>query len=274
MTTTWICGLAPRAAVEVEDQTEVDAVVAAARDGDREAFAELYRRYYSAVACWLRKRVRQEDLVEDLAQDVFLRMVSTIDNYQPREGGKFVAWLTGGVAHIVLVDHKRAFWAQRRAVEGEIDAVRRGADDAETSSDHAAAAEVIAALNRLTPSRRRYVHMRYVEGLPVSTTAEMTGCKPKTVEELCRLALKQLRRDLAPLAPAPAPAGSVFYTVNEVAALTGRSIPAIYYAIRERHLAACWSNGRWQVSAEALDAYVASAQLPSSHPRQLAGVGA
>src|SRR5512139_3936307 len=62
------------------------------RDGDAEAFAELYRRYLTPVYRFIFRRVGGDVAVaEDLTSQVFLEALDGLSGY--RERGRFVAWL-------------------------------------------------------------------------------------------------------------------------------------------------------------------------------------
>jgi RNA polymerase sigma-70 factor (ECF subfamily) len=68
------------------------ALVEQSRDGDAEAFAELYRRYLTPVYRFIFRRVGGDVAVaEDLTSQVFLEVLNSLSRY--RERGQFVAWL-------------------------------------------------------------------------------------------------------------------------------------------------------------------------------------
>src|SRR5437879_8001351 len=61
------------------------------RTGDPAAFAILVRRYTQPVARFLAAMVGRDDLVQDLCQEVFLRVFLARSRY--RETGAFSTWL-------------------------------------------------------------------------------------------------------------------------------------------------------------------------------------
>ena len=63
-----------------------------AQQGDPDAIAGLYRQYVQAIARYIAYRVPDEETVEDLTADVFLRMVEGLPGYQVT-GAPFEAWL-------------------------------------------------------------------------------------------------------------------------------------------------------------------------------------
>ncbi len=202
----------------------VEELVVAAQAGQAEAFAELYRRHRDTVTGYLVRHVPRREDVEDLVQEVFLRLSSMIGDYRPREGGAFIAWLTGRVARFVLIDYGRYQWRYLSALDAQRDALRvtAGGNTPHPDESHPdeppappVSAALAAALDRLPPAQRRCVQLRYLDGLPVSTTAAVLGRSRKTVEWTCGEAIKRLRAELHPNAqrgsalPVPAVGGEV-----------------------------------------------------------------
>jgi RNA polymerase sigma-70 factor (ECF subfamily) len=84
-------------------QSEEDAA-GRARRGDRGAMESLYRQYQPSVARLCRQMIDSEDEAADAAQEVFLRVLRSIDRYDPALS--FRVWLFS-VARNVIVDHLR-----------------------------------------------------------------------------------------------------------------------------------------------------------------------
>lgn len=63
-----------------------------AQDGDESAFAEIVRRYSPRVFSVASKFFRQRSLVEEAAQEVFLKAYTQLGSYEGR--GSFEGWLT------------------------------------------------------------------------------------------------------------------------------------------------------------------------------------
>lgn len=62
------------------------------REGDESAFAEIMRRYSPRVFSYAGRFFRERSLVEDVAQEVFLKAFSELDSYEGR--GSMEGWLT------------------------------------------------------------------------------------------------------------------------------------------------------------------------------------
>ena len=71
--------------------------------------AELFGRHGRAVRHYLRAATGSAELAEDLAQDVFVRVVRSVGQYEPRERER--AWLFR-IARNILLDHRRRLAAR------------------------------------------------------------------------------------------------------------------------------------------------------------------
>jgi RNA polymerase sigma-70 factor (ECF subfamily) len=178
----------------------VTALVSRAQQGDPTAFGELYEEYSPLVFRFLRRRVDGSDeVVEDLAEDVFVKVYEKLDRYVER-GLPFTAWLYR-IAHNHLVDYLRS---RPRYTAHSLD------DVAEIAERHAPAAygrvldqqSLEPALARLTPEQRQAVELRFLQGLSVAETASSMTRSEEAVKKLQARALANLRRHLAPPAQA------------------------------------------------------------------------
>ena len=178
----------------------VAALVTRAQQGDSMAFGDLYEEYSPLVFRFLRRRVDGSDeVVEDLTEDVFVKVYEKLDRYVER-GLPFTAWLYR-IAHNHLVDYLRS---RPRYTAHSLD------DVAEVAERHAPAAygrvldqqSLEPALARLTPEQRQAVEHRFLEGLSVAETASAMSRSEEAVKKLQARALANLRRHLAPSMPA------------------------------------------------------------------------
>ena len=183
---------AERATITAREAAEL---VARAQQGDHQAFATLYEAYRPLVYRFLRRRLDGSDeSVEDLTEDVFVKLFEKLDRYVER-GLPFTAWLYR-IAHNQLVDFVRTL--PRHAAQ-PLDVV-------EDVPEHQAAAEyhgvldrevLEPALARLTADQRQAVELRFLKGMSVAETAATMGRSEEAVKKLQARALANLRRSLA-----------------------------------------------------------------------------
>jgi len=175
--------LAGVSAEAVPFPSEEARLVAAAREGDRAAFGELYRRYARMVHGILMARVPRRE-VDDLAQDVFVLALRKLDSLRdPEAVGPWLAMITRHRA----MDHHR-----RSPETTELPDDLPGAPHPEGE-----AMSVLAAIRSLPEAYREPLILRLVEGMTGPEIAERTGLTPGSVRVNLHRGLQQLRERLA-----------------------------------------------------------------------------
>jgi RNA polymerase sigma-70 factor (ECF subfamily) len=159
------------------------ALVAAARRGDREAFASLHGRYKRVVHAVLLARIPPRD-AEDLVQDVFLVAWRRLRDLHQDEA--FGGWLCA-IARNAAVDFLRA----RRLHEPLQD------DAGEAPAPVAEAREALEAIKALPEAYRETLLMRLVEGLTGPEIALRTGLTEGSVRVNLHRGMALLRERLA-----------------------------------------------------------------------------
>jgi RNA polymerase sigma-70 factor, ECF subfamily len=89
---------------EKPDENKVQRLVALCQNGEIESFGEIYDLYIDSVYRYVYYRISRED-VEDLTENIFVRVWENIDKYKPGEH-PFSSWLFR-IAHNMVVDHYR-----------------------------------------------------------------------------------------------------------------------------------------------------------------------
>lgn len=182
-----------------DEQTLIDALVDRSKDGDADAFGELYDRFQPEILRYLTHRTRDADAAEDLAQQVFLKAWQAIPRYQRRKGVPFKAWLYR-MAHNQMVDHFR----QLRPT-ADIDGIEvPEAPEAEQRVLVREANERLqSALERLSEDHRQVLVLRFLMEKSAREIGEVMGRKEGTVRGLQMRALKALRVEIEAIGGAP-----------------------------------------------------------------------
>ena len=168
-------------------------VLAAAQDGDEEAFASLWRWLQPSLLRWL--RVVAHDHVEDIASEVWLAVARNLERFVG-DDSDFSGWL-------FTIGRRRAIdWSRRRgrqveqSVLGSED-VADGSIGSERYVEDAAAAEAAVALLRtLTPDQAEVVALRVIVGMSVAEAAAVVGKSESAVRVLCHRGLRSLAAHL------------------------------------------------------------------------------
>ena len=161
-------------------------LVAAARNGDREAFGELYARYGRLVHGVLLSRLPRHE-VDDLVQDVFvtaLRRLRTL-----RDPAAFGAWLAA-IARNRATDHHRRGPGPARPAPAP--------DEADPGKDPppAGSLAVLSLIRSLPEAYRETLMLRLVEGMTGPEIALRTGLTHGSVRVNLHRGMKLLREAL------------------------------------------------------------------------------
>ncbi len=168
----------------VEDEAFL---VARARTGDRDAFAELVRRYQRLVFAVSYRLLGDPDLADDVVQETFVRAFVSLERFR---GTTLRAWLLR-IAHNAALDQLRAS-TRRRTVPLEHASEQVAFDVPESGIEQAGLrAALEAALAALPVEQRAVVVLADVEGLPYEEIAQALGLPLGTVKS--RLARARVR---------------------------------------------------------------------------------
>lgn len=175
------------------DRELVDKIVS----GSREHFDMLYRAYFPRVYRFALKRLRDPGEAEDVAQDVFMTLLSALPSYQGQSS--LLVWIFGITRNTV----NRRFRRPRPRLEpleegGALDVAGR-----EAPTDQSIEARRM--LNRckeiieseLTPLQRRIFHLKHLRRQPIRAIAELLGKS----EDAIKANLYRMRRAIAQSAP-------------------------------------------------------------------------
>ena len=163
---------------------------AAAAPNVTSAFEALFRREYARVVGIAQRVVRDADLAEDVAQDVFVAFYRK----HPADAGYASAWLYAAAAHTALnVIRSRQRRGRREVAHANerdiaVDPARR-AEEAETQ------AEVRAALARMDERGAALLALRY-SGLSYEEIAAALGLRRSSIGTLLRRAEDAFRREV------------------------------------------------------------------------------
>src|SRR5207302_9827588 len=166
-----------------------EALVRAAREGDRAAFGRLYERYARMVHGVLLAKVPVGD-VDDIVQDVFLKALRRLPTL--RESGSFGPWLAAIARNLANDYHRRSVPEDPLADEPSDNDMESG----KIRADHEGpAAAVLDAIRSLLDAYRETLILRLVEGMTGPEIAERTGLTHGSVRVNLHRGIQQLRAD-------------------------------------------------------------------------------
>ena len=183
-------------------------VVALARLGQDPAYRELLRRYQGTVRKLLFHMVHDRELAEDLTQETFLRVHTSLHTHRPES--KFSAWLYA-IANNVGLDHLRRRELDTVSLDSSpFDDTPRGpevtalqvaqSDPTPTPTPPPEREAQIAALReavkRLHGDYRRCVELRHLDGRSYDSIGDILDLGTNTVKNYLHRAMKELRATL------------------------------------------------------------------------------
>ncbi len=184
------------ALASLQDRAQSDLATAQrVRDGDHDAFAALVRRHQQQVFCILSRYERDSHLIEDLAQETFLKAWRNLSQYIGQV--PFEHWLSR-IAVNVALDHIRHQTRRIKASgfedlgEDALDWLHAGSED--SAPQQRCAREVLDLVFAEMPAADRLViTMQSIDGRSVEEICEHTGWSSASVRVRAHRARNRMR---------------------------------------------------------------------------------
>ena len=168
-------------------------LIAEAQQGDFEAFAELYRRYFKPVHNRVRYRIPAAD-VEDVTQEVFIEVARSLKNY--RGESLFSTWLRTLTNRCIAGFYRRQkgrnnvmFYEMEH-----IDTHHRQKTSPDTVQDDRLMLQM--ALDALPEHYQEIILLRFAEGLQFKEIAALQMKSLEATKSMFRRALAALRQQM------------------------------------------------------------------------------
>ncbi len=179
-------------------------LVALAREGDMEAFAELVQRYERPVVHFCQRMIGSREDAEDVAQESFVRVYRYLERLQP--SAKF-STLLFGIARNLALNFIRDSGRRGRGKTYSLttdESLEQPVEDERMRPDRKARLREIESLIEegmamLSPEHREVLLLREFQGLDYSSIADIVKCRKGTVKSRIARAREQLRLNLEKL---------------------------------------------------------------------------
>ncbi|MCZ6679887.1 MAG: RNA polymerase sigma factor, partial [Candidatus Poribacteria bacterium] len=167
------------------------------KDGDREAFNTLIKRYQHAVYGLCYHFAGDFAEAQDLAQETFVRIY--LDLHQIQNVSKFPAWLRQVATNVCQMWLRQ----RKRQVQASIDETaeselidQRSPSPAEEAVANEMRGVVARAISHLSDEYRLAVTMYYINGLSYREIGEFLNVPQTTIKNRLHRARKQLKKEL------------------------------------------------------------------------------
>ena len=170
------------------------------RNGSEAAFEVLVDKYKSRVFTTIHMIVKDQGVAEDLLQDVFVKVVQTLNSDRYNEEGKFQPWLMR-IAHNLAIDHFRKMKRYPSVVMEDGSNVFNTLQFAEENVEDIRIKDETYALvqqliDELPESQKQVLIMRHYMDLSFQEISEQTGVSINTALGRMRYALINMRKKL------------------------------------------------------------------------------
>jgi len=163
---------------------------------DKNAASELLKIYYADIYSYLRRLCGSKQNAEDLTQQTFLKVWSSLDSFADRS--KFSTWLYK-IAHNTYIDWQRK---NSRGIQSRADQWWQEWPDNNPGpfanvAERQLAQRIYEAVDQLDQDKKHIVHLHYYQGLSIRETARVLDIATSTVKYRLREVLKILKQKLS-----------------------------------------------------------------------------
>jgi RNA polymerase sigma-70 factor, ECF subfamily len=151
----------------------------------------LYEEYYDKIAHYAFARTGDKTEAEDIASEVFLKALDSLDSYQER-GLPMQAWLFK-IAHNLVVDRLIKKTRQKTIPLDNVE-IPEEDDPASTAEKNIEIQRMTQAMHGLTNDQQEVLRLRFFGGLASKEVAALMKKNDGAVREMQRAALEKLRQ--------------------------------------------------------------------------------
>lgn len=183
----------PLLLLALPDLADEDRLLVQARRGDRKAIARIYDSFFEPVYRFIRWRVDDAAVAEDLTSEVFLKFLAALrSEHAPRDSLR--GWLFRAARNVLHDYYRRA--TPVNGLDDSLPLVTEG--DMESDLQARLDAErVRRALAMLAPDQQEVLILRFGQMMSLQDTAESMGKSVSAIKSLQFRAVDTLRRLLA-----------------------------------------------------------------------------
>jgi RNA polymerase sigma-70 factor (ECF subfamily) len=172
--------------------TRIKTLCKRAKKADKDATCELLKIYYADTYSYLRRLCGSRHDAEDLTQQTFLKVWSSLDGFKGRS--RFSTWLYR-IAHNTFIDWQRRNTGipQSRPDQWWQECIDQNPGPFANLAERQLAQRLYEAVGRLNEDKKQVVHLHYYQGLSIRETAKVLDIATSTVKYRLREVFKTLR---------------------------------------------------------------------------------
>ncbi|MBK8611051.1 MAG: sigma-70 family RNA polymerase sigma factor [Chitinophagaceae bacterium] len=167
-------------------------------DGDANAFSILVNRHKSKIYTSIYLLVKDEHVAEDIFQDLFIRIIESLNNGAYSESGKFSSWAIR-IAHNLCMDHYRKQKRSPIVKASEVIEVHLDYHISESGYDvsiiqNETGQQVRKLIDKLPEEQREIIILRHYANLSFKEIAALSNISINTALGRMRYALMNVRK--------------------------------------------------------------------------------
>lgn len=156
-----------------------------------QAFAEIYESYFSRIYNYVRYRVKNPEITDDLTSLIFEKVLTNIRHFRP-EQGNFTAWLFA-IAHNVVSDYFRQVNKNQCSSLELYDEIAGTSQDlGEVVVENEIRSKLLNALVELSERERNIIALKFWSGLTNRHISKLIGLSESNVGVIIYRAMRRL----------------------------------------------------------------------------------
>lgn len=169
-------------------------LLSATAQGDRLAFADLYRQTAGKLYAISLQMLRRRDLAEEAVQEAFVRIWHNAGDYQ-QEKGTVLTWMISIVRYRAL-DMLRSTKSRRETGDGGLDEALDEQTPEQELYEQRDRVRIDRCMDRLDEAQRQAIEMAYFRGLTHMEVCDQMETPLGTIKTWIRRGLERLKRCL------------------------------------------------------------------------------
>jgi RNA polymerase sigma-70 factor (ECF subfamily) len=172
------------------------------KNGDEDAFKQLLFRHKDKVFRFIKLKVKDVDLANDVFQDVFIKVINTIKSGTYNEEGKFLPWVMR-IAHNLIIDHFRRnarfkHVSESTSLKEDFNVFSTLSSDNKNIEEQITTKELldqmVSLVDYLPSSQKKILNMRIFQDMSFKEIAEAENISINTALGRMRYALLNIRK--------------------------------------------------------------------------------
>jgi RNA polymerase sigma-70 factor (ECF subfamily) len=167
----------------MKDMVDDMELVKQAQSGNISAVGELYDRHRPRIFRYIRFKVANTQVAQDLTAEVFLRMVNHLPDFQPM-GVPFSAWLYRIAHNLIIKQNQNEHRQPLMPLENAFYMSRNHDNPAYVVEQQLEREWVLEGLEKIDASQREVIILRFIAGFSLKEVAEMLNKSVAAVKTL------------------------------------------------------------------------------------------